>query len=229
MVVKFIKPKRALTPSPSLKKYWDSIHMESELIPLLTDLSIFKPLTKKTIKIALREKYNFSSKDFIISHMGHLNEGRNLKTLIPLQKSGIQVIIISSSSTPEDAKGSNKLREELLETGIKIIERYIENIQEIYQLSDVYIFPVVDENSSIGMPLSVLEARACGIPVITTNYGSVRKFLDDDFGGIKYSSQEDFLDSVKEIQFDSSKNYNISNVFDLNNFFFDTIYRKIEN
>ena len=226
-LVQMIKPEIALTPSPSLKQYWDSINVKNDLIPLLTDLTVFKPISNKGQKEELRKKYNIQLDAFIISHMGHLNEGRNLKSLIPLQKAGLQVVIVSSSSTPDDAKGEDLLKKELLDTGIRIVDSYIDHIEEIYQLSDVYIFPVIDQNSSIGMPLSILEARACGIPVITTNYGSVESFLKDDYGSITYSETEDFLDAVMELKSVES-NYHKTNVNQLNKLFFEAVHNKIE-
>jgi glycosyltransferase involved in cell wall biosynthesis len=43
------------------------------------------------------------------------------------------------------------------------------------------------------MPLSIMEARACGLPVLTTDYGSVNYFFGKDNGGIIYASPKDFL------------------------------------
>lgn len=227
-IVKFLKPKFALTPSPTLNNFWDAMNVNNQLVPLLTDLSIFKPVNSLTTKQSLREKYNLPKEAFLISHMGHLNEGRNLRTLIPLQKAGIQIVIVASSSTPEDAKGHESLKKELLNSGIIIIDGYVKHIEEVYQISDIYIFPVLQKNSSIGMPLSILEARACAIPVITTNYGSVKTYLEDDFGGIIYSKPDNFLNSIEEIKVSFKKNKKNTNVSELNNIFYNTIHNQIE-
>lgn len=226
-MIRFIKPKFALTPSPVLKQFWDKIGIQNTLIPLLTDLKIFTPIDGIDLKQNLRKKYKLPNDSLIISHMGHLNEGRNLKPLIPLQENGIQIVIVGSSSTPEDAKGKITLKEELLNSGIIIFNKFIENIEEIYQLSDIYIFPVVAKNSSIGMPLSILEARACGIPVITTDYGSVKTFLKDDFRGIQYATPDNFLLVIDRFKRSRIRDYNKTNVPELNNLFYQTIHNKI--
>ncbi len=227
-IVKFLKPDVAFTPSPTLHNFWNRIGCNNSLIPLLTDLTVFKPLNSIEDKFKLREKYKLSKSAFIITHMGHLNEGRNLKTLIPLQESGFQVVVVGSSSTPSDALGQESLKSQLLQAGIIIIDRYIEHIEEIYQLSDVYIFPVIEENSSIGMPLSVLEARGCGIPVVMTDYGSIKLFLEDDYNGIHYTTTDNFTNCVIEIRNNSNKNYTKTNVSQLNKLFYDIIHKKID-
>ncbi|MET2984886.1 glycosyltransferase family 4 protein [Aureibaculum conchae] len=227
VAVKFLKPDKAFTPSPALHEYWNTLNIKNELIPLLTDLTIFKPLKNEEDKLKLRKKYSLPEDAFIVSHMGHLNEGRNLKSLVPLQKAGLQVVIVGSSSTPTDAQGKQSLKDELLSENIIIVDKYIDKIQEIYQLSDLYIFPVVKKNSSIGMPLSVLEARACGTPVLTSDYGSLKHYLDNDHGGIFYSDPENFLETFNKIRPEISQNLIKTKVSELNDLFFSSIHKQI--
>jgi len=226
-IVRIIRPKYALTPSPELKSFWDKINVKCELLPLLTNLNIFKPLHKNKSKKDLRRKYNLPVDAFIISHMGHLNEGRNLQALIPLQKAGCQVVVVGSSSTPKDSIGPTSLKEELLNEGIIILDEYIEHIEEIYQLSDIYIFPVIAKTGSIGMPLSIMEARACGIPVLTTDFGSLKTFLDSDSGNIYYSEPEGFCKLVKQIKKDTNTNRLNTKVHELNEEYLKIIHNTI--
>ena len=224
--VNFLKPQYALTPSPSLQKFWESYNINSRLLPLITDLSVFKPLEMAEQKLDLRKKYNIPINAYLISHMGHINEGRNLESLILLQRSGYLVMIVGSSSTPKDALGPKDLKSKLEKEGIVVLDKFIELIEEIYQMSDLYIFPVLAPNSSIGMPLSILEARACGIPVLTTNFGSISAFMGDDNGGIIYSTPKRFSEAVKSIE---KRDYTNSNVEDLNKKFYNILFEIIEN
>ena len=226
LIVRFIKPKYGLTPSPELKKYWDKINVDNQLLPLLTNLSKYRPVENIEHKNDLRKKYNLPENTFIISHIGHLNEGRNLEALIPLQNAGYQVVIVGSSSTPLDAIGPDSLKEKLLNSGIILYSQYIENIEEIYQLSDLYIFPVVSKTGSIGLPLSILEARACGIPVLSTDFGSVKHFLNSDYGGIYYSQPDNFLTTISSIK--NNHNYINSKIQSLNDLFYETIFSVIK-
>ena len=61
-----------------------------------------------------------------------------------------------------------------------IIDRFVENIEEVYQLSDVYIFPVKEEMNAIDIPLSVLEAASCNLQIVTTDYGELKVFKGED-------------------------------------------------
>ncbi|MDP8200851.1 MAG: glycosyltransferase [Candidatus Tenebribacter burtonii] len=227
-IIKFIKPTVALTPSLLLKDFWDRLKFNNKLLPLYTELNDFKPIGDNSTKILLRKKYNIPLDKYVISHMGHLNEGRNLESLIPLQKAGYQIVIVGSSSTPKDSLGSDQLKQKLMNTGIIIIDKYLEKISEIYQLSDLYIFPVINNCSSIGLPLSILEARACGIPVLTTKFESTNFFLGNDYGNVFYSKPSDFVLVVKKINKFNSDRLKTS-VTDINEKYNQIIFSEIEN
>ncbi len=228
IISKFIKPSIGLTPSPLLKDQWNRLKLNNKLLPLYTDLNEFNPINDSEYKKQLQEKYNIPLAKYVISHMGHLNAGRNLESLIPLQKAGYQIVVVSSSSTPKDSTGLISLKQKLIDSGIIIIDRYVENIAEIYQLSDLYIFPVVANCSSIGLPLSILEARACGIPVLTTKFGSTKKYLADDNGNVFYSTPSNFLSVVKEVR-ESNADRLKTSVGELNELNNHIIFSEIEN
>ena len=65
-------------------------------------------------------------------------------------------------------------------SNIKIFDTYLENIQELYQLSDVYFFPVRESGNCIDVPLSCLEAAACNKPIVTTFYGEMESFQGNE-------------------------------------------------
>lgn len=147
--------------------------------------------TKKFVPVSIEEKrvlksnYGFAGDKKIVLHVGHLNEGRNIRQLLKISQQYNVLLVISTRFKSEWDIG---LREELLAApNIRIIDEYVANVEQIYQLSDAYFFPVVESGKCIDVPLSCMEAAACGLPVITTDYGEMRElkskngfyFIDD--------------------------------------------------
>jgi glycosyltransferase involved in cell wall biosynthesis len=103
---------------------------------------------------------------------------------------------VSSTSTPVDCPKDVSLQRELEAKGIIVIDKYIECIEEIYQLSDCYVFPVTFEGGCIGIPLSVLEAMACNLPVVTTKFGGLPKLFREENAFIFVKGREEFIEKV---------------------------------
>lgn len=123
----------------------------------------------------LKQKYDLDPQKKVILHVGHLKEGRNVGQLLKIDP-GFQVVLVTSTLTrnEQDIRLEKEIRSK---ENIRLMTDYIPEIQEIYQLCDVYFFPVVQERNCIDVPLSCLEAAACNKPVVTTDYGEMREFL----------------------------------------------------
>lgn len=140
------------------------------------DTDRFLPVTDEK-KSELKKKYGFSDAPVIL-HVGHLNRGRNIAQLMKLDEK-YQVLLVTSTLTKSEQ--DIELKTELLSRpNIRIIDDYIPDIEEIYQLSDVYFFPVIEQGRCIDVPLSAMEAASCNLPVITTDYGEMKEFTDKD-------------------------------------------------
>lgn len=138
------------------------------------DTQKFSPVSEQRVA-ELRRKYNFDQNKKIVLHVGHMNEGRNIRQLLKI-KEEYQVLLVTSTLTKDEADVN--LKNELLsKPNIRIIDEYVPDIQELYQLSDVYFFPVVEDGHCIDVPLSCLEAAACGKTVITTPYGEMKQLI----------------------------------------------------
>lgn len=137
------------------------------------DTKKFVPVSSEKGK-ELKVKYGFDPEKPIVLHVGHMKYGRNVGEMMKIDNK-YQVLLVVSTLTKDEQ--DEALREQLLNcSNIKIIDNYISNIEEIYQMSDVYFFPVQDGSNCIDVPLSCLEAASCNKPVVTTDYGEMMEF-----------------------------------------------------
>ena len=141
------------------------------------DCRRFAPVTKEK-KVSLRKKYGIPVDKLVVLHVGHMKAGRNIAQLASVGEDFHIVLVTSSLTKAEEDLGIRRLLEE--RKNMTIMDTYLPHIEEIYQMSDVYFFPVVDENSCIDVPLSALEAAACGLPVVTTPYGELKQLIDQE-------------------------------------------------
>jgi glycosyltransferase involved in cell wall biosynthesis len=190
-----LAPDLILTPSIDLYEYLTKLNINSELLPMGIDLERFKPITLFEKKL-LRAKFGIPETKFVILHVGHLQPLRNLDWILNLKKN-IECfpIIVSSVSMGMDQTIAERIRS----SQIYFISDYIQNIEEMYQLSDCYIFPVLDNRGAIGIPLSVLEAMACNIPVITTPFGGLPHFFMEGKGLFYVYNEDQIINSIKSL------------------------------
>ena len=151
------------------------------------DARRFSPLDRER-RDRLKAELGIPGDRRVVLHVGHLNRQRNLEPLKALQRlDQLQVLLLASS-----ARRDADLTDELQAAGVRIIQGQAPPVELVYGLSDLYVFtsstPGIPERSSaIDLPLSVFEAMACDLPVVTTRFGG----LTDLFGeapGFRYLS-----------------------------------------
>lgn len=171
-VLRMISPHKIFVLSKKHSYWLRNLGFDAEALTLGVDLNVFKPVPQEK-KDQIRREWNFPLDKPIALHVGHLTHGRNLDSLIPLKKAGFYVVIISSRSF----QNGKELIERLVQRGIRIIAEYIPNIERIYQASDAYVFPVTQEGAAIELPLSLLEAMATNLPIVTTPFGAIPEYF----------------------------------------------------
>jgi glycosyltransferase involved in cell wall biosynthesis len=156
------------------------------------ELERFTPVSEFH-KERLRRCHDVPLDAFVVLHVGHINASRGIHLLEEIQGQGdVQVVLVGSTSTPHDVE----LSQQLERAGIIVRREYIEDIQEIYQLSDCYLFQVSSEQAAIELPLSVLEAMACNLPIITTRYGALGDLFPEGDGLVFAQTPEEVLTAL---------------------------------
>ncbi|HUU92746.1 MAG TPA: glycosyltransferase family 4 protein, partial [Phycisphaerae bacterium] len=92
--------------------------------------------------------------------------------------------------------GEEDMTHALVERGAVVLEEFLPEIEEVYRSADLYLFAVEHERSAIGMPLSVLEAMACNLPVVTTPFGGLVRCFDEVPGVYFADTPEAFQHAV---------------------------------
>ncbi len=153
----------------------------------------FRPVADKR---ALREKYGVPQDRTVLLHVGHIRESRNVRWLLDVQRKMPELVVITVGSTSTDR--DDAMRQELSDGGLILFTDYVAEIQELYQLSDVYCFPVLKSDAAMELPLSVLEAMATNLPILTTRFGRLPEQFEEDNGYHYIASSEDIVRQLRD-------------------------------
>lgn len=194
--IPLFKPDLVLFQSHESEMLFADYGCRTRFLPNGVDTEKFSP-TSNNIKKKLRNKYQISAEKFVVLHVGPVRKNRNVMILNRLnQDRNTQVIIAGGITSGEDSE----VHRDLEAGGCLVWREFFEHVEELYALSDCYIFPTIDKTGSIEIPLSVLEAMACNLPVLSTKYSALpRVFAEGE--GLWYAEKEkDFVHLLNNVK-----------------------------
>jgi len=148
------------------------------------DMNHFTP--DPTAKQRLIEKYPKLSGRRIILFMSHVTPQKGLHLLIKVlpslvkQDNNVNLLVVGGGDFLEDAKEMSfqlNINDHVTFTGMVNIE----SLPDYINAADIFVLPTLRKE---GLPLSILEAMACRIPVITTDIGGNASVVKNGFNGI---------------------------------------------
>jgi glycosyltransferase involved in cell wall biosynthesis len=154
-----------------LLRFFGTPESKIDVVPLVQDAK-FGQITDAAAIEKVRAKYGLPER--FILYVGHLEPRKNLPRLVQayirlLERkeltSGHHLVILGKASFGYHAILDQVSRSEY---GSRILfTGYVEDadVPAVYSLADVFAFPSLHE----GFGIPVLEAMACGVPVVTSN------------------------------------------------------------
>lgn len=82
---------------------------------------------------------------------------------------------------------SERIRTLSLEKNVKLVGGLkIEDVKKYYDQSHIFVLPalVANDGNREGLPVSIIEALACGLPVVSTNIAGIPEAVKDNFNGL---------------------------------------------
>lgn len=203
-LMRITKPDMILTQCKESDLIFLKLGCKTNFLPNGVDTHKFSPLSSEK-KAIIRKKFGIEEKKFIALHVGHIIQKRGIDKLDLIQNfsDDIQVIIIGSSYFNTDTALLKKLEE----NNIIVINKYFNNIEEIFGMSDCYIFPVKKDNSIL-MPLSILEAMSCNVAVISTRFPGIIENFEEGNGLYYYETDDELIQKFSKTYQEKQEIYN---------------------
>jgi len=139
---------------------------------LLYDAVDVKRFSPQAPSELLYEKYNIPKDKFLIATIGRLERNKGHKIMIetlPLLDESIVYLIVGGGSKIESLKklvADLNLQDRVIFTG-RVLES---ELVDCYNIADlIVLLSTFDKNEGEGLPLGLIEASACGKPIICGN------------------------------------------------------------
>ncbi len=173
----WVRPARLVVLSRASLEQYRRLGFAVSLVDAGVDLQRFAPVGSDA-RHRLRQMLGWPQDRRVVLHVGHLSAHRGLERLCEAARlPSTHVVMAASTATSVDPA----LVEQLRSAGVDLRREFFPQVEQLYQAADVYLFPVRDDEGSIAFPLSVLEAMACGLRVVTTRFGALGDhFLEGD-------------------------------------------------
>ncbi len=179
------------------------------------------------------KRFNFNNKKdhetFTFITVGRMEEQKNQILLLKAFNDFLKL----HNSVKLIFAGDGDLRDELVNYACKNnIESHIEfignviNIEDFYAKADVFVLSSIYE----GLPMTILEAMACGLPIISTNVGGVADIVRENGILVNSNSQEELLNAMITLYRDNEKRnlFSTKSVKNSRKYDIDTITKQYE-
>ncbi|MEN8252468.1 MAG: glycosyltransferase family 4 protein [Patescibacteria group bacterium] len=178
------------------------------------DLSNFMPTDKS---MSLMKKWNFTKNDFVVTYPGEFTRlGATdliIDTFLKLwnnpANAHIKYLCACRIKNNSDTKRKQEIIKKITAAGhidkVHFTDTF-SDMNAVYNMSDVVIFPVANMKGKFDVPLAMIEPYACKKPVIASNIELFKEFSGDDINVIIPKSDKNALaNAILELEKDEAK------------------------
>ena len=123
----------------------------------------FSPAVREDV----RKEFGIEDHDFVIGHVGRIDEVKNHRFLLEVYKEVLQtkdakLLLVGRGDLKEALEKTVKeegLQDKVIFTGLR------NDVEKLLQAMDVFVFPSLYE----GLPMSLIEAQAAGLPCVISD------------------------------------------------------------
>jgi D-inositol-3-phosphate glycosyltransferase len=166
-----------------IKHYKNAVYY----IPNGVDLTLFHSPTVQE-KRSIRKRYDLPLNKFVVLFVGRFVPKKGFDILYNAKDPSYLLVFAGGGIIPDSVK---------FDDSVKIIGPLPqEELAMLYKASDVFILPSYGE----GFPLSIQEAMATGLPIITSKQNNVSRLLDSPLISYIERTETDIKSAIKKIQ-----------------------------
>jgi glycosyltransferase involved in cell wall biosynthesis len=149
--------------------------------------------------------------EICIVNAGRLTHQKSQKTIIEaarlLQNRGRRFKFVIAGEGELRHELQSQIAEERLNDVIQLVG-FTDRIADLLSIATLFVLPSRDE----GMPMSLLEAVACRVPVVATNVGAIGNIIKDKVSGllIPPESPQELAAAIQEIVDDPARSKSFS-------------------
>lgn len=175
-----------------------------EYVPIGIDLNVYDT----TLGFGIRERYELDSHIPVLVYIGNLAKNKGVHILLDAlgkvikEHCNLKLFIVLNLPIEEYYNPTrirvdmqlidivkDKIKTLNLEKNV-IFVGLTNNLAEIIAASDIFVMPFLNTRGIADYPTSLLEAMACGKPIIATKIGGIPEIIKDDENGLLVESED---------------------------------------